>query len=75
MKMIYATGDFHGNTFRFRPQYFLEKAEMSKDVYMGTQCGVIDGVSILLAYQLVCIYNENKRNGGLAVWSAPQIPA
>lgn len=75
MKMIYATGDFHGNTFRFQPQCFLEKAEMSKDDYMRTQCGAIDGVSILLAYQLVCIYNENKRNGGLAAWNVPQIPA
>ena len=35
----------------------------------------IDVASIMLAYQQVCIYNENKRNGGLAVWSAPQIPA
>ena len=34
MKMIYATGDFHGNTFRFQPQCFLEKAEMSKDDYV-----------------------------------------
>ena len=42
---------------------------------MGAQCGVIDGVSILLAYQLVCIYNENKRNGGFAAWNVPQIPA
>ena len=73
--MIYVTSDLHGNTFRFRPQYFLEKAEMSKDDYMRTQCGAIDGVRILLAYQLVYIYNKNKRNGGLAVWSAPQIPA
>jgi len=49
IKMIYATGDLHGNTLRFRPQYFLEKAEMSKDDYMRTQCGAIDGVRILLA--------------------------
>lgn len=47
--MIYVTSDLHGNTFRFRPQYFLEKAEMSKDDYMRTQCGAIDGVRILLA--------------------------
>ena len=47
--MIYATSDLHGNTFCFRPQYFLEKAEMSKDDYMGTQCGIIDGGRILLA--------------------------
>ena len=33
MKMIYATGDLHGNVLRFQPQYFLEKAEMSKDDY------------------------------------------
>ena len=35
----------------------------------------IDVASIMLAYQQVCIYNENKRNGGLAAWNVPQIPA
>ena len=34
MKMIYATGDLHGNTLRFQPQYFPEQAEMTKDDYM-----------------------------------------
>ena len=32
--MIYATGDLHGNTLRFQPQYFPEQAEMTKDDYM-----------------------------------------
>ena len=32
--MIYATGDLHGNSLRFQPQYFPEQAEMAKDDYM-----------------------------------------
>ena len=32
--MIYATGDLHGNTLRFQPQYFPEQAGMTKDDYM-----------------------------------------
>ena len=32
--MIYATGDLHGNSLRFQPQYFPEQAEMTKDDYM-----------------------------------------
>ena len=32
--MIYATGDLHGNTLRFQPQYFPEQTEMTKDDYM-----------------------------------------
>ena len=34
VKMIYATGDLHGNSLRFQPQYFPEQAEMAKDDYM-----------------------------------------
>ena len=34
MKMIYATGDLHGNTLRFQPQYFPEQTNMTKDDYM-----------------------------------------
>ena len=29
--MIYATGDLHGNSLRFLPQYFPEQSEMTKD--------------------------------------------
>ena len=32
--MIYATGDLHGNTLRFQPQYFPEQTKMTKDDYM-----------------------------------------
>ena len=32
--MIYATGDLHGNSLRFQPQYFPEQAQMTKDDYM-----------------------------------------
>ena len=32
--MIYATGDLHGNTLRFQPQYFPEQSDMTKDDYM-----------------------------------------
>ena len=32
--MIYATGDLHGNSLRFQPQYFLAQSEMTKDDYM-----------------------------------------
>ena len=32
--MIYATGDLHGNSLRFLPQYFPEQSEMTKDDYM-----------------------------------------
>ena len=32
--MIYATGDLHGNSLRFQPQYFPEQASMTKDDYM-----------------------------------------
>ena len=32
--MIYATGDLHGNSLRFQPQYFPEQAGMTKDDYM-----------------------------------------
>ena len=32
--MIYATGDLHGNSLRFQPQYFPEQSEMTKDDYM-----------------------------------------
>lgn len=46
--MIYATGDLHGNTLRFRPQYFPERAEMTKDDYMIV-CG-----------DFGCIWNGDK---------------
>ena len=29
--MIWATGDCHGNFERFRPEYFPEQAQMTKD--------------------------------------------
>ena len=38
--MIYATGDLHGNSLRFQPQYFPEQAEMTKDDYMIV-CGCL----------------------------------
>ena len=41
MKMIYATGDLHGNSLRFQPQYFPEQSEMTKNDYM-IACGDYD---------------------------------
>ena len=46
--MIYATGDLHGNTLRFQPQYFPEQAEMTKDDYMIV-CG-----------DFGCVWNGDK---------------
>ena len=46
--MIYATGDLHGNSLRFQPQYFPEQAEMTKDDYMIV-CG-----------DFGCIWNGDK---------------
>ena len=48
MKMIYATGDLHGNVLRFQPQYFPEQAEMSKIDYMIV-CG-----------DFGCVWNGDK---------------
>ena len=47
--MIYATGDLHGNSLRFQPQYFPEQAEMTKDDYMIV-CG-----------DFGCVWNGDKR--------------
>ena len=46
--MIYATGDLHGNTLRFQPQYFPEQADMTKDDYMIV-CG-----------DFGCVWNGDK---------------
>ena len=46
--MIYATGDLHGNSLRFQPQYFPEQAEMTKDDYMIV-CG-----------DFGCVWNGDK---------------
>ena len=46
--MIYATGDLHGNTLRFQPQYFPEQAGMTKDDYMIV-CG-----------DFGCVWNGDK---------------
>ena len=44
--MIYATGDLHGNSLRFQPQYFPEQAKMTKDDYMIV-CGDFGCVCVL----------------------------
>ena len=46
--MIYATGDLHGNTLRFQPQYFPEQSDMTKDDYMIV-CG-----------DFGCVWNGDK---------------
>ena len=46
--MIYATGDLHGNSLRFQPQYFPEQSEMTKDDYMIV-CG-----------DFGCVWNGDK---------------
>ena len=46
--MIYATGDLHGNSLRFQPQYFPEQAKMTKDDYMIV-CG-----------DFGCVWNGDK---------------
>ncbi len=46
--MIYATGDLHGNTLRFQPQYFPEQTKMTKDDYMIV-CG-----------DFGCVWNGDK---------------
>lgn len=46
--MIYATGDLHGNSLRFQPQYFLAQSEMTKDDYMIV-CG-----------DFGCVWNGDK---------------
>ena len=46
--MIYATGDLHGNSLRFQPQYFPEQANMTKDDYMIV-CG-----------DFGCVWNGDK---------------
>lgn len=46
--MIYATGDLHGNTLRFQPQYFPEQTNMTKDDYMIV-CG-----------DFGCVWNGDK---------------
>lgn len=43
-----ATGDLHGNSLRFQPQYFPEQAEMTKDDYMIV-CG-----------DFGCVWNGDK---------------
>ena len=60
--MIYATGDLHGNSLRFQPQYFPEQSEMTKDDYMIV-CG-----------DFGCVWNGDKsddpHHGG---WKQPTI--
>lgn len=41
--MIYATGDTHGIFVRFKPKYFSEQSDMTKDDYMII-CGDFGGV-------------------------------